>query len=98
MAKLNVSYCQGINMPNYAEYFERERYKPKYQIGDRVFGYYQKIPFIGSVGNDRYISDERGAEITVQLDLPLKTKNDIHSIIIVKHKDIKRLKDYEGVK
>ncbi len=85
-------------MPNYAEYFERERYKPKYQIGDRVFGYYQKIPFIGSVGNDRYISDERGAEITVHLDLPLKTKNDIHSIIIVKHKDIKRLKDYEGVK
>lgn len=82
-------------MANYAEYFERERYKAKYEIGDRVFGHYEKIPFIGSVGNDRYVSDLRGPEITIHLDLPLKTKNGVRSIIIVKHKDIKRLKDYE---
>lgn len=83
-------------MANYAEYFERERYRAKYQIGDRVFGYYQKIPFVGSVGNDRYISDERGPEVTIHLDLPLKTKNGICSIIIVKHRDIKRLHDYDA--
>ena len=81
-------------MANYAEYFERNAYKPKYEIGDRVFGYYQKIPFIGSVGNDTVISDEVGPQISIHLDLPLKTKNGIHSIIIVKHKDIKRLKNY----
>lgn len=82
-------------MANYAEYFFRERYKPRYQIGDRVFGRYEKIPFVGSVGNDRYISDERGPEVTIHLDLPLMTKNGVRSIIIVKHKDIKLLKDYD---
>ena len=76
-------------MANYAEYFERIAYKPKYQIGDRVFGFYEKIPFVGSVGNDRYVSDITGPEITVHLDLPMKTNIGVRSIIIVKHKDIK---------
>lgn len=82
-------------MANYAEYFERTAYKPKYNLGDRIFGHYQKIPFIGSVGNDRLISNITGPEITIHLDLPLQTKNGVHSIIIVKHKDIKPLKDYD---
>ena len=82
-------------MANYAEYFERIAYKPKYQIGDRVFGRYEKIPFIGSVGNDRLISEVTGPEITIHLDLPIKTKNGIRSIIIVKHRDIKRLTNYD---
>ena len=68
-------------------------YKPKYEIGDRVFGHHQKIPFIGSVGNDRQINDS-GPEVTVHLDLPMKTKDGVRSIIIVKHKDIKRLTDH----
>ena len=82
-------------MANYAEYFELRAYKPKYQIGDRVFGYYEKMPFVGSVGNDTVISEERGAQISVHLDLPLQTKNGVRSIIIVKHKDIQLLKDYD---
>lgn len=82
-------------MPNYAEYFAEHRYKAKYDIGDRVFGHYEKMPFVGSVGNDRYISDERGPEVTIHLDLPLMTKNGVRSIIVVKHKDIKRLNDYD---
>ena len=28
-------------------------YQPRYQIGDRVSGKWNKIPFVGSVGNDR---------------------------------------------
>ena len=76
-------------MGNVADYFEKNRYHPKYHIGDRVFGYYQKIPFVGSVGNDRYINDIIGPEITIHLDLPMKTKDGIRNIIIVKHKDIK---------
>ena len=82
-------------MANYAEYFEQIGYKPKYYLGDRVFGHYNKIPFVGTVGNDRLISPLKGPEITIQLDLPILTKNGIRSIIVVKHKDIKRLKNYD---
>lgn len=83
-------------MANYAEYFERIGYKPKYFIGDRVFGYYQKIPFIGTVGNDNLVSLEEGPKISVFLDLPIKTSSGVCKLIFIKHKDIKQiLKDYD---
>ena len=82
-------------MPNYAEYFELNRYKPKYSIGDRVFGHYQKIPFIGSVGNDTLINEIEGPRVSVHLDLPMRTKDGICGIVLVKHKDIRPLKDYD---
>ena len=82
-------------MAGLAEYFNRERYSPKYEIGDRVIGKYEKIPFVGSVGNDRYICDERGPEVTIHLDLPLLINNVIHRIIVVKHKSIERLLQYD---
>lgn len=78
-------------MPNYAEYFEKNRYKPTWEIGDRVTGKYNKIPFIGTVGNDTYISDEEGPRVSVHLDLPIKGK----SVIIVKPNSIKKVKVYE---
>ena len=31
-------------MGTQTDYFERIGYRPKYSIGDRVFGNYQKIP------------------------------------------------------
>ena len=46
-------------MASLAEYFEKNRYKPKYFLGDRVFGYWNKIPFIGTVGNDTVIARSR---------------------------------------
>ena len=79
-------------MPSLAEYFEKNAYKPKYFIGDRVFGYYHKIPFVGSVGNDTLINHTEGPRISIHLDLPLKYKDTIHNVIIVKHKDIKPYK------
>lgn len=83
-------------MPNYAEYFEKIAYKPKYFIGDRVFGHWNKIPFIGSIGNDTLISLVEGPRITVMLDLPIIYKGIRHNILVVKHKDIKqRLKNYD---
>ena len=82
-------------MGNQTEYFERIGYKATYQIGDRVFGHYGKIPFIGSVGNDRLVNENNGPEVTVQLDLPMQTENGIRSIIVVKHKDLKPLKKYD---
>ena len=79
-------------MASLAEYFEKNRYKPKYVIGDRVFGYYHKIPFVGTVGNDTLISEIEGPKISILLDLPLMYENKVHTVIIVKHKDIKYYK------
>ena len=78
-------------MASLAEYFERTGYHPKYFIGDRVFGYWKKIPFIGTVGNDRNKVGSEEPEITIHLDLPMKLTNEITSFIIVKHKDVKQL-------
>lgn len=79
-------------MANYAEYFELNRYKPKYSIGDRVFGKWNKIPFVGTVGNDTLINENEGPRISIHLDLPIKYEDKIHTVIIVKHKDIKPYK------
>lgn len=75
-------------MASLAEYFEKNRYKPKYFIGDRVKGKWNKIPFIGTVGNDTLINETEGPRISVHLDLPIKYKDKVYTIIIVKHKDI----------
>jgi hypothetical protein len=82
-------------MGNQTDYFNRIGYKPKYFIGDRVFGKWNKVPFIGTVGNDRLINDRDGPEITIHLDLPIKFKNEVKSFIIVKHKEITKLKVYD---
>jgi hypothetical protein len=77
-------------MGNQTDYFERIGYKSKYHIGDRVFGYWNKIPFVGTVGNDRLINYVDGPEITIHLDLPMRLTHGLTSFIIVKHKDIKQ--------
>lgn len=84
-------------MANYAEYFEANRYKPKYHIGDRLFGKWNKIPFIGTVGNDRFVNEIDGPEIVIHLDLPIKHEKQIHGIIIVKHKDVRKLTNYDDI-
>jgi hypothetical protein len=81
-------------MANVTDYFQAKGYKPEYLIGDRVFGKFNKIPFIGTVGNDRLISEIAGPDITVHLDLPIKIDKTFKTFIIVKHKDVKRLKEY----
>ncbi len=81
-------------MASLTEYFSKNRYHPKYFLGDRVFGYWNKIPFIGTVGNDTVINEVEGPRISIQLDLPIKYKDEIKNVIIVKHKDIKPLKEY----
>jgi hypothetical protein len=78
-------------MANYREYFERVAYKPQYLIGDRVRGVYNKIPFVGTVGNDTVISLEEGPRVSVHLDLPMRLTEGVKSVIIVAHKDIKPL-------
>ena len=84
-------------MASLTDYFERDAYKPKYFIGDRVFGHYNRIPFVGTVGNDRNkVGGDPNPEVTIHLDLPMQLTSGTTSFIIVKHKDIKQiLKVYE---
>ena len=79
-------------MGTQTDYFNRIGYKGIWEIGDRVFGRWNKIPFVGTVGNDRLINHIDGPEITIHLDLPIKYKDKVHHIVIVKHKDIKAYK------
>ena len=80
-------------MGKQTEYFERIGYQPKYWIGDRVFGRWNKIPFVGTVGNDTVI-DNTGPSISIHLDLPIKHEGVIRNIIVVKHRDISKLKEF----
>ena len=79
-------------MASQTDYFNKIGYKHVYDIGDRVFGHYNKIPFVGTVGNDRLVNHIDGPEVTIHLDLPMKLKDRITMFIIVKHKQIQRLK------
>jgi hypothetical protein len=81
-------------MGNQTEYFERIGYKPEYHIGDRVFGHWNKIPFAGTVGNDTLISAVEGPRISIHLDLPIRSEEKKKNVIIVQHKDIKRMKEF----
>jgi hypothetical protein len=78
-------------MSNLAEYFEKNAYKPKYHIGDRVQGTWNKIPFRGTVGNDTCI-DGVNPRASVHLDLPIKLNDKVHEIIFVSPSELKVLK------
>ena len=79
-----------------AEYFALHRPKPKFEIGQRVIGKYEGVPFVGTCGCDNMVNETIGPMVTVFLDLPLKTKTTVHyTFIKVKYKDIKLLKEIE---
>ena len=80
-------------MSGLAEYFANNRYKPTWFIGDRVFGKFDQVPFIGTVGNDTVINDVEGPRVSVFLDLPIKLKDVVHRIVFVKPTDLKRLQE-----
>ena len=74
-------------MGTLTDYFNKIAYKSTYEIGDRVYGKWNGIPFIGTVGNDRMVNGIE-PEITIMPDLPIMLDNKLHNVIIVKHKDI----------
>ena len=82
--------CIICCMGNQTDYFERIGYRAKYQIGDRVFGHWNAIPFVGTVGNDRVI-DKTGPQVTIHLDLPIKHEQQVRNVIVVRHQDITKL-------
>lgn len=60
----------------------------KFQIGDRVYGHWNNIPFIGSVGNDKR------TEVSISIDLPIKFEGVARTHIIVPSKDVELLKEF----
>lgn len=76
-------------MPSVKDYFEKNTYKPKWFIGDRVEGKWNNIPFVGTVGNDSRISEYIDPETSIFLDLPIKFKEKVYNIITVKSRDLK---------
>ena len=78
-----------------AEYFEKNRYQPKFEFMARVTGMYGKIRWIGSVGNDTVISEERGPELHILLDLPLKIDGEYRTVLVTKHKGVTRLTNFD---
>lgn len=79
-------------MANYAEYFaarDADKPKPKFNYGERVFGHWNRIPFIGSVIR------EEDRVVLVQTDLPVKHEEQLHNILKLARMDVKLLKDYD---
>lgn len=85
-------------MASLSEYFEKNRYQPKFEFMARVTGMYGKIRWIGSVGNDTVISEERGPELHILLDLPLKIDGEYKTVLVTKHKGVTRLTNFDDEK
>lgn len=82
-------------MPSLKEYFDNNRYKAKYEFMERVTGVYNGMRWIGSVGNDTLVSEERGPELHIILDLPLKIDGVYRTTLIIPHKGVTKLKVFD---
>ena len=79
-------------MASLSDYFSNHRPKPKFLLGDRVYGKWNKIPFIGTVAIDHYVSEAEGPVVVVFLDLPLKFKKVWYNQISTRQELLKKLK------
>lgn len=85
-------------MSSLTDYFDRVCYRATYDIGDRVIGRWNGIPFVGTVGNDRLINHVDGPEITVHLDLPIYSQGQCYRFIIVRHNQVRKLPEITAKK
>lgn len=79
-------------MASLAEYFAANRPVPKYKFGDRVEGFYKKIPYVGTAYTDNMRNEIEGPMVSIHLDLPMKVNGVYLEYIRVKYKDIKGLR------
>ena len=77
---------------NLADYFAKHRPKGTFELGDRVEGKYEGIPFVGSTGFEGMVSEDEGLMVCVMLDLPIKLDGRTIRIIRVKGNTLKRRK------
>lgn len=73
------------NLTNYFTRRDADLPRPKYNSGDRVFGHWNAIPFVGSVVR------EIAPLVMIHADLPIKYEGAVHNIISPRLKDIKLL-------
>ena len=76
-------------MASLTEYFDRIGYKAVYEIGDRVRGTWNGIPFAGYLGNDTLRNTDEGPILVITPDLPIVYNGKVHNVILAKHSDIK---------
>jgi len=79
-------------MASMREYFDLNRYKPKYEFGTRIYAKWNKIPFVGTVYNDSVVSEVDGPKLSIHLDLPLVYKDKVYNYLNVKISDVKDIK------
>lgn len=79
-------------MSNLAEYFAANRPKPRYEFGARVEGVYRGIPYVGTAYTDNLRNLDEGPMVNIHLDLPMKIENTWRTIIRVKYRDIRGLR------
>ena len=79
-------------MSSLAEYFEKNRPKPRYKFGDRVEGTYKGIPWVGSAYTDNVRNETEGARVSIHLDLPMRVGSEWLNYIRVGYKDIRGLR------
>jgi hypothetical protein len=79
-------------MATLADHFDKVTYKPKFFLGDRVYGKQGKIPWVGTVMIDTLINHEEGSFVSVWLDLPIKVGGEYKDRLkIMKGRGIKYL-------
>jgi hypothetical protein len=78
-------------MRNQAEYFKEHRHVAKYEFGERIFGYWNSIPFVGTVGNDTVINESFGPQYSIHLDLPICFKDVTYTVIVDKQSNFKKI-------
>lgn len=81
-------------MSSQVTYFQENRYRARYHLGDRVSGFYNGHPFVGTVAIDTELDQEVGPKVVVFLDLPLLYNDKTLNMITVLHDDIKPLKEF----
>jgi len=81
----------GEHMRNQAEYFKENRHVAKYEFGERIFGYWNSIPFVGTVGNDTVINETIGPQYSIHLDLPICFENVTYNVIVDKQSNFKKI-------
>jgi len=76
---------------NQAEYFMKNRHVAKYEFGQRIFGYWNNIPFVGTVGNDTVVNESFGPQYSIHLDLPIRYANSTYNVIVDKQSNFKKI-------
>jgi hypothetical protein len=85
-------------MAGIKKYFDTVTYKPTYFLGDRVFGRYNGIPFVGYVYNDSDIHGNGRPTVLVDLYLPIKVDGEFVRQIKTTHDNISALIPLEQMK